>query len=228
MDTTVKHSMNPFDEIAVEEAVRMREKDKKLVESITAITVGPAKAVDTLRTALAMGADTGIHIKVPDNAVVEPLAVAQAIKKVMERDGKTDLVILGKQAIDDDLGATGGMLAGLTGWGQASFASKLDVSADGKAEITREIDGGLEKIETKLPLIVTTDLRLNEPRYASLPNIMKAKKKKIETLSPEDLGVDITPRLETISVSAPAERQGGGKVESVSELVAKLKEAGAI
>lgn len=139
----------------------MREKDKKLVESITAITVGPAKAVDTLRTALAMGADTGIHIKVPDNAVVEPLAVAQAIKKVMERDGKTDLVILGKQAIDDDLGATGGMLAGLTGWGQASFASKLDVSADGKAEITREIDGGLEKIETKLPLIVTTDLRLN-------------------------------------------------------------------
>lgn len=139
----------------------MREKDKKLVESITAFTVGPAKAVDTLRTALAMGADTGIHVKVPDNAVVEPLAVAEAIKKVIERDGKTDLVILGKQAIDDDSGATGGMLAGLLNWPQASFASKLDVSADGAAKVTREIDGGLEELKTKLPLVVTTDLRLN-------------------------------------------------------------------
>lgn len=139
----------------------MREKDKKLVESITAFTVGPAKAVDTLRTALAMGADTGIHVKVPDNATVEPLAVAQAIKKVIERDGKTDLVILGKQAIDDDSGATGGMLAGLLNWPQGSFASKLEVSGDGAAKVTREIDGGLEELKTKLPMIVTTDLRLN-------------------------------------------------------------------
>lgn len=141
----------------------MREKDKKLVESITAFTVGPAKAVDTLRTALAMGADTGIHVKVPDNATVEPLAVAEAIKKVIEREGdkKIDLVILGKQAIDDDSGATGGMLAGLLNWPQASFASKLDVAADGAAKVTREIDGGLEELKTKLPLVVTTDLRLN-------------------------------------------------------------------
>lgn len=146
---------------AVEEAVRMREKQGKLVESITAVSIGPPKAVDTIRTALAMGADSGIHITVPEGTVVEPLAVAQAIKKLIERSGNTDLVILGKQAIDDDTGATGGMLAGLTGWSQAAFASKLGVSEDGKVEVTREIDGGLEKIESKLPLILTTDLRLN-------------------------------------------------------------------
>ncbi|KAL1409132.1 putative electron transfer flavoprotein subunit [Vanrija albida] len=230
VDTGVKHSMNPFDEIAVEEAVRLREGDKtkKLVESITAFTVGPAKSVDTLRTALAMGADSAIHVQVADDAVVEPLAVAQAIKKVIERDGKTDLVILGKQAIDDDSGSTGGTLAGLLGWGQGQFASKLEVSADGKVAVTREIDGGLEKVESKLPFVLTTDLRLNEPRYASLPNIMKAKKKKIETLKPEDLGLDFTPRLETISVTEPPARQGGGKVENVQELVSKLKEAGLV
>ncbi|GFZ50718.1 Probable electron transfer flavoprotein subunit beta [Saitozyma sp. JCM 24511] len=226
VDTNVKHSMNPFDEIAVEEAIRLREKDPKLVTSITALSIGPAKAVDTIRTALAMGADSGIHITVPDNTVVEPISVAHAIKKVIEKN-KYELVIMGKQAIDDDSGSTGGMLAGMLNWGQASFASKLQVEQEGKVQVTREIDGGLEVVEGKLPMIVTTDLRLNEPRYASLPqpNIMKAKKKKIETLKPEDLGLDFTPRLETVSVSEPAKRTGGGKVENVDELVAKLKEA---
>ncbi|RSH90675.1 hypothetical protein EHS25_001280 [Saitozyma podzolica] len=247
VDTNVKHSMNPFDEIAVEEAIRLREKDPKLVTSITALSIGPAKAVDTIRTALAMGADSGIHITVPDNTVVEPISVAHAIKKVIEKN-KYELVIMGKQAIDDDSGSTGGMLAGMLNWGQASFASKLQVGQEGKVQVTREIDGGLEVLEGKLPMIVTTDLRLNgensyplpavakrtlsadptdssEPRYASLPNIMKAKKKKIETLKPEDLGLDFTPRLETVSVSEPAKRTGGGKVENVDELVAKLKEA---
>ncbi|WWD22370.1 hypothetical protein CI109_106861 [Kwoniella shandongensis] len=231
VDTTVKHSMNPFDEIAVEEAIRQREKNGKLVKSITALSIGPPKAVDTIRTALAMGADAGIHITVPESSVVEPIAVANAIKKIIDRsegENKFDLVILGKQAIDDDSGSTGGMLAGLLGWGQGTFASKVAIADGGKVEVTREIDGGLEIVEGKLPLIVTTDLRLNEPRYASLPNIMKAKKKKIETLKPEDLGLDFTPRFETISVSEPAKRQGGGKVESVDELVAKLKDAGVL
>ncbi|WWC85757.1 uncharacterized protein L201_000623 [Kwoniella dendrophila CBS 6074] len=228
VDTNVKHSMNPFDEIAVEEAIRLREKKSTKVDNITAISIGPTKAVDTIRTALAMGADTGIHIIVPENTVVEPISVANALKKIIQ-DKKFDLVIMGKQAIDDDSGSTGGMLAGLLNWSQGSFASKLDINQDGsKIEVTREIDGGLEKIESKLPLIVTTDLRLNEPRYASLPNIMKAKKKKIETFKPEDLGLDFTPRFETISVSEPQKRQGGGKVESVDELVSKMKEAGVI
>ncbi|BEJ11024.1 hypothetical protein CspHIS471_0104460 [Cutaneotrichosporon sp. HIS471] len=225
VDTNVKYSMNPFDEIAMEEAVRMKEKDKS--HKVTVVTVGPAKAIDTLRTALAMGADNAIHVQVGETDVVEPLAVAQIIKKIAERDG-SDLIIAGKQAIDDDTGSTGGMLAGLLNWPQAQFASKLEVSADGTVKVVREIDGGLETLETKLPLVVTTDLRLNEPRYPSLPNIMKAKKKKSEAIKPADLGVDITPRLETISVENPPERQGGGKVESVQELVAKLKEAGVI
>ncbi|ORY34350.1 hypothetical protein BCR39DRAFT_517866 [Naematelia encephala] len=234
VDTTVKHSMNPFDEIAVEEAVRLRERSPKLVTSITALTIGPPKATDTLRTALAMGCDSAIHITTPESSVVEPIAVARAIKTIIDRgvgeskSDKVDLVILGKQAIDDDSGSTGGMLAGMLGWGQGTFASKLEIEETGNVKVTREIDGGLEKIQGKLPMIVTTDLRLNEPRYASLPNIMKAKKKKIETLKPEDLSLDFTPRLETISVSEPAQRVGGGKVDSVDELVAKLKSAGII
>ncbi|WVQ80403.1 hypothetical protein IAT38_002508 [Cryptococcus sp. DSM 104549] len=232
VDTTVKHSMNPFDEIAVEEAIRLRDKSGEPITSITALSIGPAKAVDTIRTALAMGADTGIHITTPESAVVEPISVAHAIKAVVERSEKTDkkfdLIIMGKQAIDDDSGSTGGMLAGMLGWGQGSFASKVVVEKGGKIQVTREIDGGLEVVESKLPMIVTTDLRLNEPRYASLPNIMKAKKKKVESLKPEDLGLDFSPRFETISVSEPPKRQGGGKVESVDELVSKIKEAGVL
>nr|XP_018266636.1 electron transfer flavoprotein beta subunit [Kwoniella dejecticola CBS 10117]OBR88794.1 electron transfer flavoprotein beta subunit [Kwoniella dejecticola CBS 10117] len=219
--------MPPRHSIAVEEAIRLREKKSVAVDSITAISIGPAKAVDTIRTALAMGADAGIHVVTPENAIVEPIAVASALKKVIE-DKKIDLVIMGKQAIDDDSGSTGGILAGKLGWSQGSFASKLELKEGGQVDITREIDGGLEQISSKLPVIVTTDLRLNEPRYASLPNIMKAKKKKIETIKPEDLGLDLTPRLETISVSEPPKRQGGGKVESVDELVSKMKEAGVI
>ncbi|KAK4688030.1 electron transfer flavoprotein beta subunit, partial [Tremellales sp. Uapishka_1] len=228
VDTNVKHSMNPFDEIAVEEAIRLREKDPKLVTSITAVSIGPPKAVDTIRTALAMGADSGIHITVPDGTVVEPISVARTLKALIEKDPKYDLVIMGKQAIDDDSGSTGGMLAGMLGWAQGTFASKLVVEADGAVQVTREIDGGLQVLGGKLPMIVTTDLRLNEPRYASLPNIMKAKKKKIETMKPEDLNLDYTPHLETISVTEPPKRVGGGKVESVEELVAKMKEAGVL
>ncbi|AFR98066.1 electron transfer flavoprotein beta subunit [Cryptococcus neoformans] len=232
VDTNVKHSMNPFDEIAVEEAIRQRDKSGEKVESITALSIGPPKAADTIRTALAMGADTGIHITTPENTIVEPLSVAHAIKAIIERSEKAgkkfDLVFMGKQAIDDDTGATGGMLAGMLGWGQGSFASKVVIEKGGRIEVTREIDGGLEVVESKIPMVITTDLRLNEPRYASLPNIMKAKKKKIETLKPEDLGLDFTPRLETVSVTEPPKRQGGGKVETVQELVAKMKEAGVL
>ncbi|KAF9476192.1 electron transfer flavoprotein, beta subunit [Pholiota conissans] len=236
IDTNVKHSMNPFDEIAVEEAVRLREKLKASVTSIKAITIGPPKALDTLRTALAMGADSAIHVEVPETQPApEPLAIARTLKAVIEKqnaaatkpEDKIDLVILGKQAIDDDLGVTGQMLAGLLGWSQATFASKVDIDvAKNEALVTREIDGGGEEIKCRLPLVVTTDLRLNEPRYASLPNIMKAKKKPVEKLSPADLGVDYTPQLETLKVSEPPVRVGGGKVANVDELLAKLKEAG--
>ncbi|KAI0088521.1 electron transfer flavoprotein beta subunit [Irpex rosettiformis] len=249
VDLNVKHSMNPFDEIAVEEAVRLREKLKDAVKSIKVVTVGPPKAAETLRTALAMGADSGIHVEIPDSAPApEPLGVAKALRAVIEKEsGGVDLVILGKQAIDDDQGQTGQMLAGLLDWPQATFASKVVVDAGKKeANVTREIDGGLQEVKAKLPLIITTDLRcvslrslsvqwlilnslhhsLNEPRYASLPNIMKAKKKPIQKLTPADLGIDLTPRIETIKVSEPAKRVGGGKVESVDELIAKLKEAG--
>jgi len=235
IDTNVKHSMNPFDEIAIEEAVRLREKHKDQIKSIKAITIGPPKSVETLRTALAMGADSAIHIEIPESAPSpEPLAIAKTLRAIIERqaakgdgEGKVDLVILGKQAIDDDLGVTGQMLAGLLGWSQATFASKLEVDV-GKREavVVREIDGGGEEIRCRLPLVVTTDLRLNEPRYASLPNIMKAKKKTIEKLTPSDLGVDYTPQLETLKVSEPPKRVGGGKVANVDELLAKLKEAG--
>ncbi|KAJ7471992.1 hypothetical protein FB451DRAFT_1251632 [Mycena latifolia] len=231
IDTNVKHSMNPFDEIAVEEAVRLRERLKDAVSSIKVVTIGPPKAAETLRTALAMGADSAVHVELPDSAPApEPLGVAQALRALVQREaekGGVDLVIMGKQAIDDDAGQTGQMLAGLLGWGQATFASKVDVDAGaGSAVVMREIDGGSEEIRCRLPLVITTDLRLNEPRYASLPNIMKAKKKPIEKLSAADLGVDFTPRLETLKVTEPPVRVGGGKVDSVDELVAKLKEAG--
>jgi electron transfer flavoprotein beta subunit len=213
----VKMSMNPFDEIAVEEAVRLKEAG--IATEIAAVSMGPQACQETIRTALAMGADRGIHVLT--DAELQPLAVAKLLKAIVERD-KFDLVILGKQAIDDDCNQTGQMLAALLAWPQATFASKLKI-ADGKAAVTREVDGGLETIEMKLPAIVTTDLRLNEPRYASLPNIMKAKKKPIEAISPDALGVDPAPRLKLLKVEEPPRRQGGGKVKSVEELVDKLK-----
>ncbi|KAJ3179232.1 hypothetical protein HDU85_004921 [Gaertneriomyces sp. JEL0708] len=223
VDTSVKHSMNPFDEIAMEEAIRMKE--KKHAAEIIALSVGPAKAQETLRTALAMGADRAVHVET--DAEVQPLQVAKLIKAVAEKE-KPELVLLGKQAIDDDAAQTGQMLAGLLGWSQATFASKIEPS-DAKLTVTREVDGGLETISAKLPAIVTTDLRLNEPRYATLPAIMKAKKKKLEKISPKDLGVDITPTIQTIKVIEPPKRAGGKKVESVDDLLAKLKnEAGVL
>lgn len=228
---------------AIEEAVRIRERLKDSIQSIKAITIGPPKSSETLRTALAMGADSAVHIEIPESAPApEPLGVAKTLKAFIEKQKETvDIVILGKQAIDDDLGQTGQMLAGLLGWGQATFASKVDVDVPAKeVTVLREIDGGSEEIKCKLPVIITTDLRyaflhglpkltrprLNEPRYASLPNIMKAKKKPIEKLTAQDLGVDLTPRLETLKVTEPPKRVGGGKVETVDELVAKLKDAG--
>ncbi|KAH9073550.1 electron transfer flavoprotein beta subunit [Lactarius deliciosus] len=228
IDANVKHSMNPFDEIAVEEAVRLRERLKDKVKSITVVTIGPAKAAETLRTALAMGADSGIHIEVPETAPApEPLGVARALRAVVERRRGTDLVIMGKQAIDDDLGQTGQMLAALLGAAQATCASALEVDVEKRvARVRTEIDGGAQELLCTLPAVVTTDLRLNEPRYASLPNIMKAKKKPIEKLTPADLGIDLTPVLETIKVTEPPKRVGGGKVKSVDELVGRLKEAG--
>ena len=213
----VKMSMNPFDEISVEEAIRIKEAGK--ATEIVAVSIGPAQAQETIRTALAMGADRGLLVQT--DAEVQPLAVAKLLKAVVERE-QPQLVILGKQAIDDDANQTGQMLAALLGWGQATFASRL-VLEDGAALVTREVDGGLETIRVKLPAIVTTDLRLNEPRYASLPNIMKAKKKQLDTLTPADLGVDAAPRLKTLKVVEPAKRKGGVKVASVEELVAKLK-----
>jgi len=233
IDTNVKHSMNPFDEIAVEEAVRLRERLKDKVKSITAVTLGPAKAAETLRTALAMGADGAVHIELPESAPApEPLGVARALRAVIERrqkqeGGGTDLVIMGKQAIDDDLGQTGQMLAALWGAAQATCASEVQVDVEKRVvRVRTEIDGGSQELLCSLPAVVTTDLRLNEPRYASLPNIMKAKKKPIEKLTANDLGVDLTPVLETIKVTEPPKRVGGGKVSSVAELVDKLKSAG--
>jgi len=222
--------------VAVEEAVRLREKLKDAVKSIKVLTVGPPKATETLRTALAMGADSGIHVELPDTAPSpEPLSIAKLIKAAIEKQKEpVDLVIMGKQAIDDDAGQTGQMLAGLLGWSQATFASKVEVDeANQVALVTREIDGGLQEVRCKLPLVVTTDLRLNgqfhlisrsyintniaaEPRYASLPNIMKAKKKQIEKFQPSDLGVDVTPILETLKVTEPPKRVGGTKVSPTS------------
>jgi electron transfer flavoprotein beta subunit len=212
----VKMSMNPFDEIAVEEAVRLKESGK--ATEVIAVSVGPAQAQETIRTALAIGADRGILVA---QEGVEPLAVAKLLKALVEKES-VDLVILGKQAIDDDSNQTGQMLAALLGWGQATFASKIEIG-DGKITVTREVDGGLETDELKLPAIVTTDLRLNEPRYASLPNIMKAKKKQLDTVSAADLGVDVTPRLKTLNVVEPPKRGAGVKVATVQELVDKLK-----
>jgi len=218
----VKMSMNPFDEIGVEEAVRLKESGK--ATEVVAVTIGPAQAQETLRTALAMGADRAILIKTDD--LVEPLAVAKMLKGVVEAEGP-EIVILGKQAIDDDCNQTGQMLAALLGWPQATFTSKLEPGA-GEAQITREIDGGLQMLKVKLPAVVTTDLRLNQPRYASLPNIMKAKKKPLDEKTPADYGVDTTPRLKVVKTEEPPKRQAGIKVGSPAELVAKLKEAGAI
>ncbi len=215
----VKMSMNPFDEIAVEEAIRLKEKG--VATEIVAVSIGPAKAQETLRTALAMGADRAILVQTDEE--VEPLAVAKILAKIAEGE-QPQLVILGKQAIDDDNNATGQMLAALLGWPQGTFASKVEVAGD--ATVTREVDGGLETVKLKLPAVVTTDLRLNEPRYASLPNIMKAKSKPLETKSPGDYGVDVARRLETLKVIEPAKRQAGVKVGSVDELVGKLKALG--
>ncbi|MBM3502527.1 MAG: electron transfer flavoprotein subunit beta/FixA family protein [Alphaproteobacteria bacterium] len=219
----IKMAMNPFCEIAVEEAVRLKEKGK--ATEIVAVSMGPQSCQETIRTALAMGADRGVHVKT--DAELQPLAVAKMLKAIVEAE-KPGLVILGKQAIDNDCNQTGQMLAGLLGWPQGTFASKIDIG-DGKIDVTREIDGGLETVSLKAPALVTTDLRLNEPRYASLPNIMKAKKKPIEEKTPEALGVDVTPRLKTLKVEEPPKRKGGVKVASIQELVDKLKaEAGVI
>jgi electron transfer flavoprotein beta subunit len=209
-------SMNPFDEIAVEEAIRLKEAGS--ASEIVAVSLGPQASQETIRTALAMGADRGIHVLT--DAELQPLAVAKLLKAIVAKE-QPGLVILGKQAIDDDCNQTGQMLAALLGWPQATFASKLVIAGE-KAQVTREVDGGLETVEIKLPAIVTTDLRLNEPRYASLPNIMKAKKKPIEAITPDALGVDAAPRLITLKVEEPARRQGGRKVASVEELVDKL------
>ena len=220
----VKMSMNPFDEIAVEEAIKLKEAGK--ASEVIAVSIGPDKAQETLRTALAMGADRAILVKT--DVTCEPLAVAKLLKGVVEKEGP-QLVILGKQAIDDDCNQTGQMLAALLGWPQGTFAYKLAFEGEGAIDVTREVDGGLQTVSLKLPAIVTTDLRLNEPRYASLPNIMKAKKKPLDTLSAEDLGVDVTPRLKILKTAEPPGRSAGVKVGSVAELVSKLKdEAGVI
>jgi len=218
----VKMSMNPFDEIAVEEAIRLKEAGK--VTEIVAVSIGPAQASETIRTALAMGADRGILVKA--EGAVEPLAVAKILKGIVAAE-QPGLVILGKQAIDDDSNQTGQMLSALLGWPQGTFASKLVIDGDAAA-VTREVDGGLQTVKLKLPAIVTTDLRLNEPRYASLPNIMKAKKKPIDEKTPADFGVDTAPRLTVVSTVEPPGRKAGAKVGSVAELVGKLKEAGVI
>lgn len=213
----VKMSMNPFDEIAVEEAVRLKEAG--IASEVVVVSAGVAACQETLRTALALGADRAVLID--SDADLQPLAVAKLIKAVADKE-QPQLVVFGKQAIDDDSNQTGQMFAALQGWPQATFASKV-VVADGKATVTREVDGGLETLELALPAVVTTDLRLNEPRYATLPNIMKAKKKPLETLKPADLGVDVTPRLKTLKVSEPPKRQAGVMVPDVATLVNKLK-----
>ncbi|MDO5653716.1 MAG: electron transfer flavoprotein subunit beta/FixA family protein [Brachymonas sp.] len=213
----VKMSMNPFDEIAVEEAVRLKEKG--VVTEVIAVSCGTTASQETLRTAMAIGADRAILVETAEE--LQPLAVAKLLKAVADKE-QPQLVILGKQAIDDDANQTGQMLAALANWPQATFASKVEL-ADGKATVTREVDGGLETIAINLPAVVTTDLRLNEPRYVTLPNIMKAKKKEITTMTPADLGVDVAPRLKTLKVSEPPKRSAGIKVGSVAELVDKLK-----
>ncbi len=219
----VKMSMNPFDEISVEEALRLKEAGK--ATEVVVVSVGPQQATETLRTGLAMGADRGILVKTDETT--EPLAVAKILKAIVAEE-EPGLVIVGKQAIDDDCNQTGQMLAALLGWSQGTFASRVDLG-EGTVDVTREVDGGLQTVKLTLPAIVTTDLRLNEPRYASLPNIMKAKKKPIDEKTPGDLGVDIAPRLTVVSTAEPASRQAGVKVDSIGELVDKLKnEAGVL
>ncbi|KAJ1528841.1 hypothetical protein ONE63_007215 [Megalurothrips usitatus] len=220
----VKHSMNPFDEIAVEEAVKMKE--KKLATEVVAVSCGPSQAQETLRTALAMGADRAIHVEVPagDYETLQPIHISKILAKIAQ-DEKVDIVILGKQAIDDDSNQTAQMTAGVLDWPQATFASKVE-KKDSELHVTREIDGGLENIKVKLPAVLSADLRLNEPRYATLPNIMKAKKKPLKKVTPKDLGVDISPRIQVISVEDPPVRQAGSIVPDVDTLVSKLKEKG--
>ena len=218
----VKMSMNPFDEIAVEEATRLKEKG--IATEVVAVSIGPMKAQETLRTALAMGADRAILVQTDEE--VEPLGVAKILAKIAAEE-QPGMIILGKQAIDDDSNQTGQMLAALLGWPQGTFASKVEVG-DGSVSVEREVDGGAETVELKLPAVVTTDLRLNEPRYASLPNIMKAKSKPLATKTPDELGVDVARRLETLKVVEPAKRQAGVKVASVDELVGKLKALGVV
>jgi len=218
----VKMSMNPFDEIAIEEAIRLKEKGA--ATEIVAVSIGPAKAQETLRTALAMGADRAILVQTEEE--VEPLAVAKILKGIAGEENP-DLIILGKQAIDDDSNQTGQMLAALLGWPQGTFASKVEVAGDG-VSVTREVDGGLETVKLKVPAVVTTDLRLNEPRYASLPNIMKAKSKPLAQKTPADYGVDTAPRLSILKVTEPPKRQAGIKVGSVDELIGKIRETGVI
>jgi len=218
----VKMAMNPFDEIAVEEAIRLREAGK--AEEIVVVSIGPSQAQETLRTALAMGADRAILVRVDE--AVEPLGVAKVLKGVVEAE-KPSIVILGKQAIDDDSNQTGQMLAALLGWAQGTFASRIELAGD-KAKVTREVDGGLQTVELIMPVIVTADLRLNQPRYASLPNIMKAKKKPLDEKSPADFGADVKPRLRVLNTEEPGGRKAGVKVRSVAELVDKLKNEAAV
>lgn len=220
----VKMSMNPFDEISVEEAVRMKEAG--VAKEVVVVSVGDVKSAETIRTALAMGADRGVLITDEHGVEIEPLAVAKILKKVVE-DEQADLVVMGKQAIDNDMNATGQMLSMMLGWGQATFASKIEISK-GNAVVTREVDGGLQEISVSLPAVVTVDLRLNEPRYASLPNIMKAKRKPLETKTSDDLGVDTSPRLTVLATEEPTPRQAGEIVGSVQELVGKLQERGEV
>lgn len=222
----VKHSMNPFDEIAVEEAVKMKE--KKIASEVVAVSVGPTQSQEVLRTALAMGADRGIHIEVSgkDYELLQPIHVSKILAKLAQ-DEKADLVILGKQAIDDDCNQTAQMTAALLDWPQATFASKVDKAGDALT-VVREVDGGLETIKTKVPAVISADLRLNTPRYATLPNIMKAKKKPIKKMAPKDLGVDTTPRIEVISVEDPPVRQAGSLLPDVDTLLSKLRDGGHI
>ncbi|KAI1435672.1 electron transfer flavoprotein, beta subunit [Xylaria sp. CBS 124048] len=227
----VKHSMNPFDELSIEESVRIREKKRAPggVEDICAISAGPAKAADILRTAMAMGADRAIHVETADGdeGALEPLTVAKMLRAVVDKE-RSNIVILGKQSIDDDSAQTGQMLAGLLGWPQATQASCVEFKDGDFVEVTKEVDGGVETVRAKLPIVITTDLRLNEPRYASLVNIMKAKKKPLVKMSLSDLGVAHERRLKVVKVTEPAPRQGGGKVEDVDGMISKLKELGAL
>ncbi|KAI9691501.1 MAG: hypothetical protein M1822_007572 [Bathelium mastoideum] len=224
----VKHSMNPFDELSIEEAVRLRER-KLPVSDILALSAGPAKAQDVLRTALAMGADRALHVDVATDKEgdLEPLAVAKLLAKVVKEEDR-NVVILGKQSIDDDAHQTGQMLAGLLGWSQATQASKVEVEGEDKVTVVREVDGGTETLRLRVPVVITTDLRLNEPRYASLPNIMKAKKKPLVKKTLADYGIDVTRRFKTVKVVEPPPRQGGGKVEDVDGMIGRLKELGAL